>query len=112
MALGPEVVDLIGLDLAQDRHEGGGVAQVAVVQRELGVPVVRVGVQMIEPSGVQAGGPADDAVHLVPLLDEKLGQERSILTGDAGDERRLHEAEAAAESTPRRSPVAWARNHS
>ena len=34
-------------------------------------------------------GAADDAVYLVALLEQKLGEVRTVLAGDAGDEGAL-----------------------
>ena len=35
---------------------------------------------------------ADEAVHLVALLEQQLGQVRAVLPGDAGDQRPLGHA--------------------
>ena len=40
--------------------------------------------------GVEARRAADDAVDLVALLEQQLGQVRAVLAGDAGDQRALH----------------------
>ena len=46
--LGAEVVDLVGLHLADDAGEGRAVGQVAVVQAELGDSDVRVLVDVVD----------------------------------------------------------------
>ena len=48
MALGGEIVDLVGLRLLHDADQVGRVGQVAVVQEEAGVGVVRVLVEVID----------------------------------------------------------------
>jgi hypothetical protein len=63
MALGTQVVDLVGLHLLDDAGEVAGVAQVAVVQLEAGVVNVRVLVDVVHPLGVERAGAALDAVH-------------------------------------------------
>jgi hypothetical protein len=57
MALGAEVVDLIGLHLLDDPDQVGAVGEVAVVEGELWglallTPLVRVLVEVIDPAGV------------------------------------------------------------
>ena len=51
---------------------------------------VRVLVDVVEPLGVERARAADDAVDLVALGEQQLGQVRAVLAGDAGDERALH----------------------
>ena len=60
MALGTEVIDLIRLHLL-DPDQIGAVGEVAVVEGELGwlpllTPLVRVLVEVINPTGVERGG--------------------------------------------------------
>jgi hypothetical protein len=89
VALRAEVVDLVGLDFAQDRVERRGVVEVAEVEEEAAAGVVRVLVDVVEPRGVEGRGTADEAVDLVALGEEELGEVRAILSCDAGDERFL-----------------------
>ena len=86
MALGAQVVDLIGLGFLDDTNEVAAVAQVAVVQTEVGVVHMRVLVDVVYPLGVEGTGPALDAVHDVAFFQQKLGQVGPVLAGDAGDE--------------------------
>jgi len=50
---------------------------------------VRIGINPIEPRRVERGGAPDDPVHLIPLLEQQLGEVRTILAGDTGDQRFL-----------------------
>ena len=50
-----EVVDLVRLDLAQQRDQARAVGEVAVVQEQLGLRVVRVTVQVVDAGGVERG---------------------------------------------------------
>ena len=63
--------------------------RVAVVEEELDVLLVAVPVDGIDPLGVERRRAPDDAVDLVALVEELLGEERPVLTGDAGDQRFL-----------------------
>ena len=63
MALCSQIVDLIGLDLAHQTDQTGGIGQVAIVQ---GDSVLLD--QVVDTSGVGNGSAADDAVNLVALL--------------------------------------------
>ena len=62
MTLGAEVVT-IWLHLLNDPLQVAAVAQVAVVQRQAWIQLMRVLVEMINPGGVEAAGSALDAMH-------------------------------------------------
>lgn len=85
MALGTEVVDLIGLGFLNDAREVAGVAEVAIVQLEAGVLKMRVLEDMINTGGVEAGCTALDAVHDVAFFKQEFGQVRTVLACDAGN---------------------------
>jgi hypothetical protein len=85
VALRGEVVDLVGLHLLDDAHQAGAVGHVAVVQDELAVRLVRILVEMVDAVGVEERGAALDAVHLVALVEQELGEVGAVLAGDAGD---------------------------
>ena len=52
MALGAEVVDLIGLHLLDDPDQVGAVCEVAVVQHQARVTLVRILVEVVDPGCV------------------------------------------------------------
>lgn len=86
MALGAKVINFIGLGLLNNAREVARIAQVAVVQIEPGVVRVRVLVDVVHPGGVEAGGAALDAVNDIAFFQQKFGQVRAILAGNAGNE--------------------------
>ena len=63
------------------------VGQVRVVEEEARVGLVRIHVEVVDPLGVELARAADEAVDLVALLEEELGEVRAVLAGDAGDQR-------------------------
>jgi hypothetical protein len=63
-----------------------------VVQEEPDALLVDVAVDRVDTLRVERGRAADDAVHLVPLLEQLLGEVRAVLSGDPGDEGALHAA--------------------
>ena len=77
MALGGEVVDLVGPHGADDGEDAHGVAQIAVVQVE-----VRVTLQMGDALAVIDGGAADDAVDVVAFVEEEFGKVGTVLAGE------------------------------
>ena len=85
VALRAQVVDLVGLHLLDDADQVGRVGQVAVVQVEALVVDVRVLVEVVDAVGVEQRGAALDAVNLVALLEQELGEIGAVLAGDAGD---------------------------
>ena len=88
MALRPEVVDLIGLHFLYDTDQVGRVGQVAVVQEEPDVFFVRILVEMIDALGVEEAAASFDAVDFVVFAKQQLGQVRSVLPGNASNQRR------------------------
>ena len=70
MRLCAEIVDLVGADFLQDTDQIRAVGQVAIVEVETPGRVVRVLVEMVDPSGVEARRAALDAVNLVALLEQ------------------------------------------
>ena len=61
-------------------------SHVAVVQDEAPVLLVRVLVEVIDAVGIEQGGAALDAMHIVALVEEELGQIGAVLSGDAGNQ--------------------------
>ena len=70
MALGAEVVDLIGLHLLNDADQVAAVGEIAVVQHQARVAFVGVLVEVINAAGVEAAGSALDAMDLVSLFKQ------------------------------------------
>ena len=67
-----------------------GVGEVAVVQDEAAVRLVRVLVEVVDALGVEGRGAALDAVDLVALGEQELGEVGAVLAGDAGDQSLFH----------------------
>jgi hypothetical protein len=67
MALGPEIVDFIGLDGPQDPIEGTGIVQVAIDQVEAPMRNMWIFIDGIDATRIEGTGPADDAVDFVSL---------------------------------------------
>ena len=61
------------------------------MQRQFGPVGMAVKIQVINPAGVKGRGAANDAVHLVALGEQQLGEVRTILASDAGDQCFFHE---------------------
>jgi hypothetical protein len=47
--------------------------------------VVNIRVDLVQALGVEAAGPAFDAVHFIALPQQEFGQVRSVLARDAGN---------------------------
>ena len=78
--LGCKVVDLTRTMFAQDVDERCGVEKITWFERD---PVLDMG-NAFEVDGRR---PPHHSNHLVTLLQQMLGEVRTVLTGDAGDER-------------------------
>jgi len=74
MALRREVIDFVGLDALDDAREARRIRQVAVMQLQALVRVVHIAVKVVDPVGVEQRRATLDAMHLVALVDQQLGQ--------------------------------------
>ena len=89
MALGGEVIDLVGLHFLDDAHERRRVGHVAIMQCEqafvfhVAHPFVEV--EVFDAACVERRGATDDAVHLVAFFQEELGEEGAVLASDASE---------------------------
>jgi hypothetical protein len=72
--------------LLDDAHQAGAVGHVAVVQDEAPVLLVRILVQVVDAVGIEQRAAALDAVHLVVLVEQELGEIGAVLASDAGDQ--------------------------
>ncbi len=90
MALGAQMVDLVRLDLVEEIGELAGDGQVAVMEIDPRLRVVKIPVEVSDPFGVEGAGPADEAVDFIALAEQKLRQVGTVLAGDPRDERFLH----------------------
>jgi hypothetical protein len=50
---------------------------------------VRIVIEVLDALGVEGARPANDAVHFVALVDEKLAEVRPVLSSDARDKGAL-----------------------
>ena len=73
VALCAQVVHLIGPNLLHNADQVGRVGQVAIVQDEVAVVVVRILVQVVYALRVERRRSAFDAVHLVSFFQQQLG---------------------------------------
>ena len=81
VALGGEVVDLRGAHVGDDADDGHGVAEVGVVEVEVGA-ALEVG----DALAVIDGGAADDAVDVIAFVEEEFCEVGAVLAGHARDE--------------------------
>lgn len=87
VALRCQVVYLVGLDLLDDADERTAVGHVAIMQVDeaalLHVAHPLVEVQVLDAPGVEATAAAQDAVHLISLVQEEFGEIGPVLARNA-----------------------------
>src|SRR6202521_2467184 len=66
--------------------EAGCICQIAKVKMESSLSLMRIRVDMIQTVRIKSGCPADDAMHLIAFCEQELGQVRSILSRDSGNQ--------------------------
>ena len=87
MALPREMIDLRGLHPGENAAQRRAVGQVAVVEKE---PVAVDGcirAKMFDSGSHQVARAPNDTVNGIAFAEKQLGEIRTVLTGDAGDER-------------------------
>ena len=85
VALGAEMVDLIGPEVVGEIGHLLGIGQVPIMEKEPDIRQVRVLIEMIDPAPVEAAGAADEAVDLVALMKKKFGKIGAILARNSCD---------------------------
>lgn len=65
MALGPEMINFIGLQLIDQLHEIHRIREVAVVKKQPDAVDMGVLVEVVDPAGVECARAADDPVDFV-----------------------------------------------
>jgi hypothetical protein len=90
VTLGGEVVDLFGPDIVDEVGELARIGQIPVMEKEAGLRIVRVPIDVLDAIRVKGAGPPDQSMDLIALLHQGLGQVGSVLSGDASDERSFH----------------------
>ena len=80
MALCRQIINLIRTYLGHNLHNRHGIPQVSIMQMEM-PPTLKMGYTFAE---IHARTP-DSAMHIITLLQQKLGQERSVLTRNPGN---------------------------
>ena len=86
------MVDLAGGDGPDEVDQRHRIGQVAIVELKARARLVWILVDVIEPAGVERRGPPDDAVDLVALTQQQLGQIATVLPPDACDQCSLQAA--------------------
>jgi hypothetical protein len=79
MALGGQVVDLVGLGFLHQADQIGGVGHIAMMQNELDPLLVQILVQWVYAPGVERGRPPLYPVDGVTLLQQQRRQIRTVL---------------------------------
>lgn len=79
------MIDLGGLNRADQLNQTGRIGHVAVVKVEGGVRVMgdRIRVQVLDTRSVEGRRPTNDAVHFVALAQQQFGQVRSVLSNSS-----------------------------
>ena len=89
MALSCQVVDFVGLDFLDEAYQRAGIGHVAIMEIEqpasLHVAHPLVEIEVLDATRVETAATAHHAVHLIALIEKKLGQVGAILPGDTGD---------------------------
>lgn len=86
VALRGEVIDLVRLRFLHDADEVGRIRHVAIVQMQLHITVVRVLIEMIDPSCVERRRPSLDAVNRIAFLEQQFCEIGAVLASNPGDE--------------------------
>lgn len=87
MTLCGQVVDLVRLHLLNDPNQVGGIGQVAIMENQASVRIMRALVQVINPVRIKKRGPPFDTMDFVPFLQKELREVGSVLPCYPCDQR-------------------------
>ena len=100
MALGAEMIDLVGLQVVDQVGELPGIGQIAVMDEKPDVlSAARIDIKVADTRGVEAAGPAHDAVDLISLVEQEFRQIGAVLAGNPRNQSLFHRISPSA---PRR----------
>ena len=85
MALGGQIVDFIGANLADDGHQAHGISQIPIVEMEILVPL-----QMGDTLPVIHRGTANHAMDIISFFQKQFCQIAAVLAGHAGNQSFFH----------------------
>src|SRR3546814_19087111 len=86
MALGGQIVDLRRLDLLDEADQVRRIRKIAIVQKEPGLRLVGIVVEVVDAFGVEGGGASLDTVDDIALPQQHFRQIGAVLTRDSGDQ--------------------------
>jgi len=74
MALGAEVVDLIGFDVVDKMGDLLIIGKVAIMEEEACTGIMGVSIDMIDPGSIEGRCPPDDPMYFVAFVKEKFSE--------------------------------------
>src|SRR5690606_8013987 len=83
--LGTEIVDLVRLNFLDDPGQVRGIRQVTVMKDEILVIRVRILIDMVNALRIEQRCATFDAMDLITLFQEELGEIGTILASNAGN---------------------------
>ena len=86
MRLRGQVVNLVRLHLLNNANQTGGIGHIAVMQDKTRILFMRILIQVIDTVGIKQGRAPLDTMHLITLVQQKLGQIGTILPRNAGNQ--------------------------
>lgn len=89
VTLAGQMIDLGRLHLPKNSPQRRRVRQIAIMKKEGRVVNLRIVSQMLDARSLQIARPADNPMDRVAFFQEQFGQIRSVLPGNAGDQRDL-----------------------
>ena len=74
MALGSQVVDLVGPHLEKDVQEGAGIPEVPVIEKQRQLLLVGILEEMLDAPAIEGGRTANNAMDFITLVEQQLCQ--------------------------------------
>jgi hypothetical protein len=81
------VVDLVRADFFQGMPQSHAIGQVAIMEKQVCLMVMRITIEMIETIGVKRARPSNNPMDFVPFGEQKLCQIGAVLPGNPRNER-------------------------
>ena len=86
MALGSEIVDLVGVHLLNETDEICRIGQISIVHEEANVALMRIMIEMIHTACIERGRPPLHAMHNVTFVKQQSAKVAAVLARNSRDE--------------------------
>jgi hypothetical protein len=100
MTLRRKIIDLFRVYLADELGQPASIGQIPIMQKKPGLWGMWPIINRLKPPSIECARPPYNSMNLIALLEKQFREVRSILSGDASNQRFFTHVTAAASGKP------------